>query len=152
MRLFLDVDDGLGLEQALAQLRVLPLQHLLSWDIRRERLTAALAGGQSRQGTRLALAPPTGQVGGIQPLATQQRAELARFAAVGLLQHRQLILRRKAAPTSLWDDLRVRCDWHGGGRRDSARAGGGNSGRPTGFLRFLPQRVDQNLFQMRGHR
>lgn len=149
----MDVNHGLGLQQALAQPRVFPLQrgHLLPVDIRYRRRTTALARRQPRQGTRLALASPAGQVRGIQPLTTQQGAELARFAAVSLLQHLPLVLGRNAAPTGLLDDLRVRCDRHGGGRRRGARAGGGNAGRPMGSLRFLPQRIDQNLFRRRCH-
>jgi hypothetical protein len=150
----LDVDNGFGLEQALAQLRVLPLQfhHPLPVDIRHRRRTTTLARRQPGQGTGLALAPPNGQVGGIQPLPTQQRAELARFAALGLLQHPQLVLGRKAAPMGLLDDFRVRCGRYGGGHRHGARTGGGNSGRPTGSLRFLPLCINQNLFQLRCHR
>jgi hypothetical protein len=88
----LDLDDGLGLEQALAQPLdfAFQLRHPSALGINRVTPTTALAWRQRRQGTGLALAPPSGQVRGVKALTVQQGAELARFAAVGLRQHLQL--------------------------------------------------------------
>ena len=69
----MDIDDGLGLHQLLAQLFNLPFKFsqptslFVPWI----GFTPALAGGECFQDTRLALLSPCGQVGGVQPLTPQ---------------------------------------------------------------------------------
>ncbi len=116
----MELDDGLGLDQALAQSLVLPLQlrYPRGLGIDCVPLTAVLAWRQPRQGPGLALAPPGSQVRGVQALTAQQGADLPVLAAVGLLQHPQLLLGRRPPASGLLDHFGV-----GGRRRRSPRWG-----------------------------
>jgi hypothetical protein len=145
----LDLNDGLGLEQALAQPLDLALQlrHPSALGINRATPTTALAWCQRRQGTGLALAPPGGQVRGVKALTAQQGADLPGLAVVGLLQHLELVLGRKPPAAGLLHHLGVGSDRHRG-----ARAGGCDSSRPTGSFRLIPQRLYLNLLQSCCHR
>lgn len=116
----MELDDGLGLDQALAQSLVLPLQlrYPRGLGIDCVPLTAVLAWRQPRQCPGLALAPPGSQVRGVQALTAQQGADLPGLAAVGLLQHPQLFLGRRPPASGLLDHFGV-----GGRRRRSPRWG-----------------------------
>lgn len=105
----MDVDDGLGLHQALAQALALALQdgNALGLRVRDRRLGTAFSRGQSRQDARLALLAPGGQVRRIQPLTAQQGAQLARCTGIGLGQDPLLVGGREAAATSV--ALRAPC-------------------------------------------
>src|SRR5512133_282310 len=111
----LDLDDLLRLRQALGEGLVCPPQPLdldPGWV---GRLGAALARqGLERSG--LALAAPVDQVRGVQPLAAQQRADLARFGTgVGLAQDGELVLGAEAPPPGLLRHLGI--GWAGHGLR-----------------------------------
>ena len=105
---FLDLDDRLGLLQLPLQPRVLTLQLL---HPRIHGLAAsARASARSQPGQRplLPLAAPRRQVRGVQPLAPQQRADLAgRLARVRLPQDPQLVLRAEAPTLRLRRHLGV---------------------------------------------
>jgi len=121
----LDIDDGLSLRQALAQLRVLLLQFTDARvpRCRRLGLGSALVRRQRRQGAGLALAPPGGQVRGVQPLAAQQGADLAGLAAVGLLKDAQLVLGAEVTALRPLLDLRIGERIGGRLRRPCSRSG-----------------------------
>ena len=104
-----------GLRQPLGEALVLPPQPLDLDPGRVGRLGAALARqGLERSG--LALAAPIDQVRGVQPLAAQQRADLARLGAgVGLTQDRELVLGAEAPPLGLLGHLGI--GWAGHGLR-----------------------------------
>src|SRR5512139_1103768 len=124
--LFLDFDDHLGLLQLPLQARDLLLLLLHSW-IHGLRLRAALARSQRDQGPLLPLAAPRRQQRGVQTLAPQQRPQLARrLARVRLPQDLQPVLGAEAPALRLRHHLGVR----------GPASVGGNSGRPTGSLRF----------------
>jgi hypothetical protein len=131
----LDLDEGLGLEQALAQ----PLHLALQLDDpsalgnERRQFTTVLARRQLCQGTGLALAPPSGRVRGVRALTVQQGADLPGLAAVGLRQYPQLVLGRKPPAAGLLCYLGV-----GGERHRGARAGGGDARRLRGSFRLRP--------------
>jgi hypothetical protein len=103
----LDLDDGLRLGQALAQLLVLPLQGLQALRLRIAHL--GLAPALTRPQGREVL-----QVRGVQPLTTQQGAHLAGLTALGLGKDVQLVLGRELPPRGLGRDFRIERPGHGG--------------------------------------
>jgi N-acetylneuraminic acid mutarotase len=95
-------------------------------------LGPSLTRGKPRLGDAVAITTPLRQVGRVQPLAPQDRPDLAGpLRAINLAQDAQLVL--CGEPTA----LRLRLDgWIGHPRW---RAGGRSSGRPTGSLRISRQ-------------
>ena len=81
-RLFLNVDDDLGLLEFLLHLQQLGFQLAV---LRGQRVAGRLAAaflGQRAESARFAEPPPLDQVGRVQPLAPQQSADRARIGGV----------------------------------------------------------------------
>ena len=86
----MNIDNGLGLDKPMAQPFVLPLKfrHALCLAVLGIGLVAALARCQTRQGAGFALAPPRGQMRGVQSFTPQQGADLAGLGTpISLLQN-----------------------------------------------------------------
>jgi hypothetical protein len=72
-------------------------------------LGATLPGGEPGDGAPLAQLAPEGQMGGVEPLPTEQRSDRAGgLAGVGLPQNLELVLRGELPPRGLCLDLRRR--------------------------------------------
>lgn len=113
----MDIDDGLSLGQAAAQLRVLAFelkQACLPGDGHLG-LAPALARRQRLERADLALAAPIAQMRGVQAFTTQQRPKLTGRAAIGLLKDLELVLSAEAPAFRPRHRLGV-----GGGRRRPA--------------------------------
>jgi len=100
-RLFLDLDDGLGLLQAFPEHgRLAPFGRQFGGErVAGFGFGPALGRGQGRQGAGRPLAAPIGQRRRIQPLASQDGADVTAAAgAVGLLQDAELVLGGESPP------------------------------------------------------
>ncbi len=123
------VDDELSLFEAAAQARIFFQQVLVLFSQRVSRgLAASLLGSQGIEFARLALAAPGRQMGRVQPLAAEQRADSAVIAAsLGLGYYGAFVFGSELAALGLFRDLRI----GDGGRRGGA--GVGSSSAPVGL-------------------
>ena len=105
--MFLERDDRLGPLQLPLQPTVLGFE-LFHARVNRPRLGSSPASAHVLQGALLALPTPVGEQGRVQPLATQQGAQLAGLlAGVGLREDAEPILRGKAPTLGLRRHFRI---------------------------------------------
>jgi len=106
----LHFDDRARLVKLALKLRATAFQFRNAPLLRAELGFPAAASSERSQRADLALAPPDRQMRAVQPFATQQRTDSAGTrAAIGLIEHRELI--RRGEPSALRDrtHFRIRC-------------------------------------------
>ena len=116
----MDIDDGLSLGQAAAQLRVLAfeLKQACLPGYGRLGFPPPLARRQRLERAGLALAAPIGQMRGVQAFTTQQRPKFTGRAVIGLLEDLELVLGAEAPAFRPRHRFGVGCGC-GAGRADS---------------------------------
>jgi hypothetical protein len=106
----LDFDDRARLLEFARQPRVARLQLRDAPLLGTERCLAAAPTCERGQGADLALPPPRRQMRAVQPFPAQQCSHRARIrAAIGFLQHRQLVRGAELPAPGHRAHLRVRC-------------------------------------------
>jgi hypothetical protein len=116
---FLELDDQLGLVQAVLERRHVPLQFLdlLPFSSAFEDLRPSTLGRQSRKAAGIPLLAPMSLVRRVEPFPTQQRADGAWLAGVDLAKDLVLVLGREGPSARSFDRL-VRSALAGFGRPD----------------------------------